>query len=121
MLGRSEDAADQLRAARGVLADQPDNRDAWMIYIGTAPEAAVEQSQLGAEFESVVADMERVRPSPRRVWPTLRIMWVYLAQGRLAQCMAASEQERPARLAAARTAIRELRRAASIPSSGRTT
>ena len=115
MLGRGEDTAAQLRAARDVLADQPDNRDAWMAYIGAALMAAVEQSQLGEEFESVVAEMERIRPNPRRVWPTLRIMWVYLAQGRLAQCMAASEQERPARLAAARTAIRELRRAASMP------
>ena len=115
MLGRSEDTAAQLRAARDVLADQPDNRDAWMTYIVAALMAAVEQSQLGEEFESVVAEMERIRPSPRRAWQTWRFMWVYLAQGRLAQCMAASEQERPARLAAARKAIRELRRAASMP------
>ena len=115
MLGRGEDTAARLRAARDVLADQPDNRDAWMAYIGAALMAAVEQNQLGEEFESAVADMRRIRPNPRRAWPALRFMWVYLAQGRLAQCLAASEQERPARLAAARTAIRELRPAASMP------
>ena len=85
------------------------------IYIMIALMAAVEQGQLGEEFDAFVADMERIRLTPRRVWPSVRILWVNLAQGRLAQCLAASEEERPARLAAARAAIHELRRAASTP------
>ena len=71
MLGRGEDTSARLRAARDGLADQPDNRGAWMAYIGAALMAAVEQSQLGEEFENVVADMRRIRLNPRRVWPVL--------------------------------------------------
>jgi eukaryotic-like serine/threonine-protein kinase len=115
MLDHGEDAANALRAVRGFLAEQPDNRDARITYIVVALMAAVEQNQLGAEFETVAAAVRDLRLSPRRVWPAHRMLWVSIAQGRLAQAVAASDEERPARLAAARKAIRELRRAASIP------
>jgi len=115
MLGHSEDVATRLGVVRAFLAAHPDNREARITYIMDALMAAVEQSQLGAEFEAIVAEMERIQLSPARVWPVQRFLWVSLAQGRLAQCMDASDEERPARLAAARTAIDELRRAASTP------
>jgi diguanylate cyclase (GGDEF)-like protein len=115
MLGSGEEVAAQLRALRGVLDEQPDNRDAWIHYITAAVITAVEQNHLGEEFESRVAEMRRMGLTPRRAWPTVRILFVNLAYGRLAQCMAASDEQRPARLAAARQAIDELRPAGSTP------
>ena len=115
MLGHGEDAAAQLRAVRGFLAEHPDNREAGINYVLVALMAAVEQNQLGEEFEGVVAELDRLRLTPRQVWPRLRILWAFLAHGRLAQYMAAAEEERPARLAAVRAAIDELRRAAATP------
>ena len=113
MLGRDRDAAQQLSAVRAVL-HQPHNRDSWRNYIAVALWATVEQGQLD-EFEGVLAELRRLRPTPRRVWPIMRTIWVFVAQGRLAQCMAAPDEEREARFAAAHAAIRDLRRAASTP------
>ncbi|HEU4421253.1 MAG TPA: diguanylate cyclase [Pilimelia sp.] len=115
MLGHGEEVAAQLRAMRGALDEQPANRDAWIHYITAAVMTAVEQNQLGDEFESAIAEVRRMGLSPRRAWPTVRILFVNLAYGRLAQAIGTSGEQRPARLAAAGQAIDELRRAASTP------
>ncbi len=115
MLGRGKETTAQMGAAHASVVEQPDNREAWTLYLWVAAMTAVEQGQLGAEFDSVVADVRRLRLSPRRLWPMRRVLWVYLAHGRLAQCLVASDEQRPDRLAVARTAIGELRRAASTP------
>jgi diguanylate cyclase (GGDEF)-like protein len=115
MLGHSEEVAVRLRAVRSLLAEQPDNREARIEHIKDGLMAAVEQNQLGADFETLVADLERNRLSPRQAWPSQRLLWVRLAQGRLAQAMAAPDEQRPARLAAAHAAIGTLRRVGSTP------
>ena len=115
MLGRGGEVAAQLHAVRSVLAEQPDNRQIQISYTANAVIAAVEQDQLGNEFETLAAEVRRLHLSPRRMWPLERALWASLAQGRLAQCLAASDEERPARLVTARLAIRQLRRAATTP------
>ena len=114
MLGRDTDALDLLGEIRSVLIKEPFNRDSWGSYLTFAVWVAVEQSKF-EHFEAAIDDLRRVDIRPRRMWPIMRPLFAFVAQGRLAQCLAAPEHERAERLRAARAAIRDLRRAASTP------
>ena len=105
MLGRDKEAAQHLGAARAVVEKEPGNGDSWRNYLAVALWAAVEMGQLD-EFEVRLADMRRLRSSARRTWPVARAVWVFAAQGRLAQCLAAPDEERTALLTAARRVYR---------------
>src|SRR5262245_33528958 len=115
MLGRREESVAQLGAAHPDVLEEPANREAWLLSPWVAAMTAVELDQLDAEFEHVVDDVRRFRFSPRRVWPMRQVLWVYLAHGRVAQCLTADAKQHPYRLAVVRRAIRDLRRAASTP------
>jgi diguanylate cyclase (GGDEF)-like protein len=113
MLGQSEDAAGELSTelSKSFLSvEEPGQWDISVAYVMIALMAAVEQSQVGEEFETRVAQMRQLRLTPRRAIPMWWQMWISLAQGRLAQLAAATEKERPARLEAARQAIRQIPR-----------
>jgi diguanylate cyclase (GGDEF)-like protein len=111
ILGYSEKAEQYLNVARTVIAENPHNVDFRFNYIAHAITVAFELSRPN-DFETAVSEMRRHRVTPRRIWPSVRVMWVALAQARLAQCLSATDAQRRSRLAEARAAIDELRRAA---------
>jgi tRNA A-37 threonylcarbamoyl transferase component Bud32 len=74
-----------------------------------------EQGEFGQPFEDLVAEFEALRFRRIDLNAAFRWFYAYRVQGRLAQLRRASEQDRPARLAAAQLAISQLRRVASTP------
>ena len=109
VLGQSENAARELsRTVEMLNVNQPGRKDAASNFIMIALMAAVEQGRVGEEFESRVAQMKRLRLTPRRAMPLWWQIWISVAQGRVEQFLAATDQERPARMAAARDAIRQI-------------
>jgi eukaryotic-like serine/threonine-protein kinase len=115
VMGPGEEADRQIDAARAVLMARPDNREPIVNYVFTAMMSAVEQDQLGERFERVAADLHAQGFTPRNTWTLQHQIWVHYAYGRLAQARAASAAGRPATLAAARKAVRMMRRAAANP------
>jgi diguanylate cyclase (GGDEF)-like protein len=115
ILGRGEEANRQLAASAQILDQQPDNREQGVQYVMTALYSAVEQEQFGGPLEAAAAEFTRWGITPRRTWPLQHYIWASLAYGRLALCLRTTDDERPARLAAAKEAIREFRRASTTP------
>jgi diguanylate cyclase (GGDEF)-like protein len=73
---------------------------------------AVEQREFGAAFDRIAAEFEELHVDTRFLLPTLRLIYVYLAYGRLEQCARATGPDREPALRAAAEAVAKLRGAA---------
>ena len=74
----------------------------------------VEQADFGPRFDAAVAEFEALKLSPGQLIRVYRIIDFYIALGRLAQLRGADPGRRPARLIAARQAVRQLARTGRI-------
>ncbi|GAA0571102.1 hypothetical protein GCM10010172_64440 [Paractinoplanes ferrugineus] len=72
--------------------------------------ALVEQGEFGEQFEDVVAEWAALGLRVSDMMTQHKLFYAYQSHGRMAQLRMATEQQRPARLAAARAAVAELRR-----------
>jgi diguanylate cyclase (GGDEF)-like protein len=109
MLGRDAEARQRLREAREFLTERTEHWQQWVQYLVTAFGTAVELDELNESFEDLVADLRRMGITRQKAWPVQHILWIYLAYGRLEQCRTATPQQLPARLAAAKRAIKDTR------------
>ncbi|WP_221473216.1 diguanylate cyclase [Planomonospora venezuelensis] len=112
--GRPAEAARALAAIREAV---PADTAAWQrADIVVAQMCALtEQGEFGVPFEAAIAEFEAI--GLHRTELTLFHHWFYVFKvvGRLNQCRLAGPAGRPARLAAARGAVRELGRVARTP------
>ncbi len=109
--GNPAEAAARLRGVQAFADSDPTNMTTRVNAALTAAHVALEQGELGAPFEDAIAAFEALKLGPRKVYMIQRTYWVFKALGRLAQAAGASKTNLPARLAAAQSAVRELRRA----------
>jgi diguanylate cyclase (GGDEF)-like protein len=113
--GPADEADRTLAAIAETLAARPDNREQMVLYQMMELVSLVERNELGEPFERSAQAVRANRLTPWNTWPTQHYIWATLAYGRLAQFRTATAQERPAHLAAARKAVRNMRWAASCP------
>ncbi|GGQ75175.1 diguanylate cyclase [Couchioplanes azureus] len=114
MQGRPAEAARALAAIRAAVPADATPGERGNIAVAQLC-VVVEEGEFGEPFEAAVAEFEAL--GLRRAEMSVIHRWFYVlaAVGRLAQCRLATPDERPARLAAARRAIRDLGRAAITP------
>jgi diguanylate cyclase (GGDEF)-like protein len=110
-LGRVAEADAALRRVEGDL-DVFANPSARVTLLLARAQVAVEQRDLGADFDRVADDLAALAIKPALLLVPLRSIYAYLAHGRLEQCRVATPARRAAALAAARQAVAVLRRAA---------
>jgi diguanylate cyclase (GGDEF)-like protein len=113
--GHADEAERQLAAARAYLATRTDNREQMVTYLMQSLVTAVELGELGERFEELARVVAAMGLSPRNTWPAQHQIWVSLAYGRLAQVLAAPKPDRPAHLARAEPAVRDMAAAATTP------
>jgi eukaryotic-like serine/threonine-protein kinase len=75
----------------------------------------MEQEDLGPRFDATVAELRRLKVSPRTLMPVQLGLYVQIAMCRLMQLSTATPADREQRLAQARAAVAELGRAARGP------
>ena len=113
--GRPADAATalaQLRASFPPGVGSPVLR----ASIATAAACAVvEQGEFGAPLEEVIAEFEGLGLRGRDLMPQHKWFYVYQVHGRMAQLRMSTDEDRPARVAAAERALRQLGRVTGTP------
>jgi diguanylate cyclase (GGDEF)-like protein len=72
--------------------------------------AAIEQGEFGEPFEAVVAEFRGLGLRLRDMMTQHKWFFAYQSHGRMAQLRMATDEQRPARIAAARAAVADLRR-----------
>ncbi len=99
--------AEAVAGLRRVEEDQADVTGDGVYAIRAAASIFVlwEQNETGAPFDDAVAAYEAVRMPPALQPRAYRVVLFHIAMGRIAQCRAADDADRPARLKAARTAV----------------
>ncbi|MEV6596445.1 diguanylate cyclase [Actinoplanes sp. NPDC051346] len=112
--GRPAKAARALAAIREAVPSDATSGERGNIAVAQLC-VVVEQGEFGEPFEAAVAEFRAL--GLRRADMSVIHHWFYVlvAVGRLAQCRLAAPEDRPARLLAARRAIRELGRVAVAP------
>jgi diguanylate cyclase (GGDEF)-like protein len=115
LTGRPADAVARLRELREYLARAPENRAQIVNVALTAVQVALEQGEIGPAFDDAVAEFTALNLKPAMVFSFHRPFWVYQAFGRLAQAAAAPPEQREERIARARRAVADLRRAVDGP------
>lgn len=115
IMGHADEAEQQLAAARDFLATRTDNREQVVGYLMQALVTAVELGELGERFEELAESVRAMGLNPRNTWPAQHQIWASLAYGRLAQVLAAPKPDRPAHLARAESAVRDMSKAATTP------
>jgi diguanylate cyclase (GGDEF)-like protein len=115
LTGRPAEAVARLREVRDYLVTAPENRAQQVNVAFTAVQLAFEQGETGPAFDEAVAEFTALNLKPAMVFSFHHPFWVYQAFGRLAQVAAAPAEDRAARLAQARRAVGQLRRAAAGP------
>jgi diguanylate cyclase (GGDEF)-like protein len=113
--GAPAEAAAQLRDVRRFVHSLSDNRAQLTNLAVAEVQVAVEQGETGTVFDEAVERFAALGVTPRFMWSFQRPLWVYIAFGRLAQVVAAPPEQRADRLAAAKRAVRALRRVADGP------
>ncbi|WP_204012742.1 diguanylate cyclase [Virgisporangium aurantiacum] len=93
----------------------PDETARLVSVVLAAIQCAYERGDFGEPFEAAIAEFDRLGVRLSALFTVYRTYYVYLALGRLAQCHQATPGELPARLDAARRAVRQLQRAANGP------
>ncbi|GIJ44533.1 hypothetical protein Val02_14190 [Virgisporangium aliadipatigenens] len=116
--GQAAAAAEGLARVREHALAHPANRVARISLALAEVQAVVEAGELDRLDD--VADeslrvFRRMKQTPRTALPYLRVFWVHLAFGRLAQAVQATGPERETRLADAARAVKELGHAADTP------
>jgi eukaryotic-like serine/threonine-protein kinase len=104
-LGRGAQAGTELRRINAILADNS-TLALTLSRLSATLVVLSEQGEFGALFDDAVAEFEALRIVPARAIRFDWIIYFRIAQGRLAQLRAADEVQRPARLLAARQAVR---------------
>jgi diguanylate cyclase (GGDEF)-like protein len=105
MLGRSGEAGAELRRMND-LCHGHTALSLTVVRLITTVYVLVEQGELGAPFEQAVAEYEALDLDPARMLRAHRVINYQIALGRLAQLRTAGPDDRSARLAAARGAVR---------------
>lgn len=113
--GQPGPATARLAAVERQLADMPQKVAEWVTLAIARVHLAVELGELD-ELDSAYAraaeQLDALGISPAACWAYQRPLWLYHAFGRLQHALQAAPQQRPARLAAAATAVRLLGKAA---------
>jgi len=110
--GRPQEATAAIDALRRFLALNPDNRTQLINLLAAQIVVLVEQGELGAPFEQIVAEFEQLQLGPSQMLPAQRIYYTYQAFGRLAQCHQAPGEQQATRHTAATRAVAQLGRGA---------
>jgi eukaryotic-like serine/threonine-protein kinase len=109
--GRAAELVGQARQAR----DAGPDRDEAVPMLLAEIAVLMEQDDVGPRFDAALAELRRLKVTPRTLMPVQLGLYVEIALGRLAQLAAAAPADRPERLAQARAAVTELGRAARGP------
>ncbi|HEY0530518.1 MAG TPA: diguanylate cyclase [Actinoplanes sp.] len=72
--------------------------------------AAIEQGEIGAPFEALVAEFRGLGLKPRELMTQMKWFYAFQSHGRMAQLRMATDEQRPEAVEAARRAVRDLRR-----------
>jgi diguanylate cyclase (GGDEF)-like protein len=72
--------------------------------------AAIEQGEIGAPYEKLVAEFHGLGLKPRELMTQQKWFYAFQSHGRMAQLRLATDDQRPAAIQAARGAVRDLRR-----------
>jgi diguanylate cyclase (GGDEF)-like protein len=109
MQGRHGDAATALALLRENLPPSaPTVQRAHMLVANAC--ALVEQGEFGEPFEALIDEWNALGLRVRDMMAQHKLFYAYQSHGRMAQLRMATEQQRPARLAAARAAVADLAR-----------
>jgi diguanylate cyclase (GGDEF)-like protein len=111
LAGRHAEAA-TLVARSEVLIPAGSSRGLRINQLLAKLDVYAEQQEIGAPFDECVAEFAAMRLKPAGVIRSFLPVYLHLATGRLAQCRVATDTERTHRLAAARSAVKQFRRAA---------
>ncbi|MFI7598050.1 diguanylate cyclase [Actinoplanes sp. NPDC049681] len=114
MLGRAGAATTALRAVNEASAAHA-SVGMRVGFLTAAAHAALEQDDLGASFDTVLAEFGTLGVKPGALLPPQRAFSIYRAYGRLSQARRATGSQRQERLAAARAAVAALRPVANRP------
>ncbi|MFI5496398.1 diguanylate cyclase [Actinoplanes sp. NPDC051859] len=114
MQGRPAEAARALSAVRAAVPPDATPGERGNIAVAQLC-VVVEEGEFGAPFEAAIAEFEALRLGRAEMSVIHRWFYVLAAVGRLTQCRFAAPDDRPARLAAAKRAIRDLGRVAVTP------
>ncbi|MCU7727602.1 diguanylate cyclase [Actinoplanes sp. KI2] len=110
MLGRPGESAAALADLRAALPPGKGTTVQRANMLVAAACAAVEQGEFGEPFEAIAAEFQDLGLRLRDMMTQHKWFYVYQAQARMTQIRMATEQLRPARIAAAREALADLRR-----------
>ncbi|GIE01668.1 hypothetical protein Adu01nite_30180 [Paractinoplanes durhamensis] len=110
MQGRHGDAAAALAALREGLPAGTATKVQRAHMIVAAACAAIEQGEFGEPFEAIVAEWRGLGLRVRDLMTQHKWFYAFQSHGRMAQLRMATEEQRPARIAAARAAVDDLRR-----------
>ncbi|MFI5891882.1 diguanylate cyclase [Actinoplanes sp. NPDC051513] len=110
MQGRHGEAATALAELRAALPEGEGTTVQRANMLVAAACAAVEQGEFGEPFEAIVAEFRGLGLRLRDMMTQHKWFFAYQSHGRMAQLRMAPDENRPARIAAARGAVADLRR-----------
>ena len=110
MQGRPGEAAAALADLRAALPPATATTVQRANMLVAAACAAIEQGEFGEPFEAIVAEFRGLGLRLRDMMTQHKWFYAYQSHGRMAQLRMATDQQRPARIAAARAAVADLRR-----------
>ncbi|MEV4348493.1 diguanylate cyclase, partial [Actinoplanes sp. NPDC049596] len=107
MEGRPGEAASALVAFGDLSRYAPVQRANILV---AAACAAVEEGEFGPSFDTLIAEFKALGLRDRELMTQHKLIYAFQSHGRMAQLRLAPPAERPARMAAARAAVADLRR-----------
>ncbi|HEX5203133.1 MAG TPA: diguanylate cyclase [Actinoplanes sp.] len=110
MQGRHGEAAAALAELRAALPDGGGTTVQRANMLVAAACAAIEQGEFGEPFEAIVAEFRGLGLRLRDMMTQHKWFFAFQSHGRMAQLRMATAESRPARVAAARGAVADLRR-----------
>jgi diguanylate cyclase (GGDEF)-like protein len=108
--GRVADAANALAEQRAAFGEVVGTKAQRANMLTAAACAAVEQGEVGAPFDALVAEFHALGLQPRELMTQMKWFYAFQSHGRMAQLRLATDEQRPAAILAARQAVRDLRR-----------
>ena len=108
--GRPGEAATALAALRVACPPQTATRGQRAHIVVAAACAAVEEGEFGDRFDSIVDEFRSLGLRNRDLMQQHKWFFAFQSHGRMAQLRLATDEQRPARLAAAKAAVADLRR-----------
>ncbi|MFF5297613.1 diguanylate cyclase [Paractinoplanes globisporus] len=110
MQGRPGEAAAALADLRAALPPGTGTTVQRANMLVAAACAMIEQGEFGEPFEAIVAEFRGLGLRLRDMMTQHKWFYAFQSHGRMAQLRLATEEQRPARIAAARAAVADLRR-----------